>query len=197
MTTNKNDSQFDRTGPKHGKAKHPVVTTAICSKRPQRPTRLAGLRQTAGYTLLEALITMSLLAALAITSVTIINSLTQEGIESAHGRQSRRDIHRLSKFLRNDAAQTSITNTGTLGWPVTLPHDSSQTVYDWSEAENILTRTETVGEQTTRAERFLLPRGSEPQMDTADDLLILQVKLAGGNTSWIIEGALKQGESEQ
>ena len=197
MASNKNLPHVNQGEPQYGTARDPAVTSTVQAKNPHHATRRNGLRQAAGYTLLETLITLSLLTTLAVASVTIINSLTQEGIESAHSRQSRRDIHRIANFLRDDAARTTITNTGTLAWPVTLPHDSSQTVYDWNEADSTLTRTETAGEQTTQTERFLLPKGSEPQMNTADALLTLQVTLTGGNMSWIIEGMMKQGESEQ
>lgn len=197
MATNKNLPHVNQGDPQYGTARDPVVTSTVQPKNPHHATRLDGLRQATGYTLLEILITLSLLTTLAVASVTIINSLTQEGIESAHSRQSRRDIHRIAKFLRDDAARTTITNTGTLAWPVTLPHDSSQTVYDWNEADSTLTRIETADEQTTQTERFLLPKGSEPQMKTTDALLTLQVTLTGGNMSWVIEGMMKQGESEQ
>jgi len=163
----------------------PAARSRCCSSQP------------AGYTLMEMLATLSLLSTLAIASVTIINTLAKDGIESAHGRQSRRDVHRLASSLREDSTRTARLSPGNLNWPVTLTHESSQTVYDWNQPENSLTRTETAGQSPLLSERFLLPTGSKPEMTAGPGRLTLRINLPGENNSWIIEGNLNEGSSEQ
>ncbi|MGI9468584.1 MAG: prepilin-type N-terminal cleavage/methylation domain-containing protein [Rubripirellula sp.] len=163
----------------------PATRSRCCSSQP------------AGYTLIEILATLSLLSTLAIASVTIINTLTKDGIESAHGRQSRRDVHRLASSLREDSTRTASLSPGNLNWPVKLTHESSQTVYDWNQSENSLTRTEIAGQSPVLSERFLLPKGSKPEMAAGAARLTLRISLPGENHSWIIEGNLKDGSSEQ
>jgi hypothetical protein len=183
--------------PKHPDQTGGVSPTCVTRETPSHATRRQCLSRPAGYTLLETLVTLSLLSTLAIGSVAILNSLTKHGIESAHGRQSRRDVHRIANSLREDSTRTSKLITGKLTWPVTLPHETSQTVYDWNESESSLTRIEAVGQETVRSERFLLPKGSTPEMTAANARLTLRVNLPGEDNSWIIEGNLKEGVPEQ
>ncbi|MAI33049.1 MAG: hypothetical protein CBE00_06820 [Planctomycetaceae bacterium TMED240] len=147
----------------------------------------------AGYTLMEIILTLSLLSTLAIASVGIINSLTKEGIDSTRSRQSRRDIQRLASALRTDATRTSNLTAGDLNWPVTLMHEASASVYDWNETEGSLSLTEIVGRKIVRSERFILPMGSKPKMTATATRITLRVDLPSENNSWIIEGNLNDG----
>ena len=173
-----------------------VASACVTRVNPSHATRLRRQSKPAGYTLVETLVTLSLLSTLAIASVGIINSLTKDGIDSARGRQSRRDIQRLASTLRADATRTPNLNPGNLRWPVTLTHKASSTVYDWNESEDSLSLTEIAGQKTVRSERFLLPKGSKPQMTAASTRLTLRVNLPSENNSWIIEGNLKDGDTE-
>jgi type II secretory pathway pseudopilin PulG len=180
---------------------HPVKIGGVASafvtrEHPSHATRLRYRSKPAGYTLVETLVTLSLLSTLAIASVGIINSLTKDGIDSARGRQSRRDIQRLASTLRADSTRTPHLTPGNLRWPVTLTHEASSTVYDWNESEDSLSLTEIAGQKTVRSERFLLPKGSKPQMTAASTRLTLRVNLPSENNSWIIEGNMKDGDME-
>jgi type II secretory pathway pseudopilin PulG len=148
-----------------------------------------------GYTLLETLIALSLLSTLAISSVTIMTTITEDGIALAQARQSRRDAQRIAKSLRQDASKTLRTNIEITTWPVTLHHESSKTIYHWDEAEDILTRTESTEQENLGSERFLLPKGSKPAMSAETNRLTLRIDLAGENNPWVIEGDLKDGDS--
>ncbi|HBV62315.1 MAG TPA: hypothetical protein DEF45_04770 [Rhodopirellula sp.] len=165
--------------------------------RQSHVTQLQSAFRPAGYTLVETLVTLSLLSTLAIASVSIINTLTKDGIESARGRQSRRDIQRLASTLRKDSARTAGLAPGNLDWPVTLTHAASKTIYDWSESEDILSLTETAEQKTVRQERFVLPEGSAPQMTASATRLTLRVNLPNENNSWIIEGNLKDEDVKE
>jgi prepilin-type N-terminal cleavage/methylation domain-containing protein len=179
---------------------HPNQTggaASACLRRgnPSLRTWLRCPSKSSGYTLIETLVTLALLSTLAIASVGIINSLTKEGIDSARDRLSRRDVYRLASVLRADSTRTVNVTLGDLNWPVTLTHESSKTVYDWNESEDSLSLTETAGQKTVRSERFVLPKGSKPQMAAAATRLTLRVNLPSENNSWIIEGNLKQGDT--
>ncbi len=149
-------------------------------------------RSQRGYSMIETLATFSLMSVIAIASVGILNSITHNGIEFTHARQSRRDAQRIADTLRNDASKTINASIPMKQWPVTLEHDKSTTVYDWNSAEYILTRTETAGQNNLRTERFLLPKNSEPRMTIAKSRLTLLIDLPDKHNPWVIEGRLKR-----
>ena len=168
------------------------------SYEPPQVRPLSGTpRRRRGYSLIETLATFSLMSLLAIASVGILNSITQNGIDFAHARQSRRDAQRMADTLRDDAGKTINANIPTKQWPVTLEHDNSTTVYDWNSAENILTRTETAEENKLRTERFLLPRDSEPRMTIDQSRLTLLIDLPDKHNPWVIEGSLTRRGTSQ
>lgn len=179
--------------PSHTRLAGAASSLSFTTTAPYQAKRSCASLKAAGYTLIETMVTLSLLSTLAFASVAILNSLTKDSIESAHDRQSRRDIHRIANSLREDSTRTSSLKAGKLAWPVTLPHEKSQTVYDWNESENSLIRTETAGNSTLRLERFLLPKGSMPEMTAESSRLTFRVNLPGPDNSWIIEGNLKDG----
>ena len=150
-------------------------------------------RRQRGYSLIETLATFSLMSLLAVASVGILNSITENGIDLAHARQSRRDAQRMADTLRDDASRTITASIPAQQWPVTLEHDNSTTVYDWNPADNILTRTETAGQNKIRKERFLLPEDSEPRMTLANSRITLLIALSDKHSPWVIEGNLKRG----
>ncbi len=177
--------------------KNGVCWTRVTHENPSHARWLRYRSRPAGYTLIETLLTLSLLSTLAIASVSIINTLTKDGIDSAHSRQSRRDVQRLANILRTDSNRTPSLTPGNLDWPVTLTHQSSETVYDWNESEDILSLTEIAKQKTVRSERFLLPAGSTPQMSASATRITLRVNLLSGNNSWIIEGNLQTRDTQE
>lgn len=179
------------------KRKHDAYRHCVTCVKQGQAKQLPTSSRPAGYTLIETLVTLSLLSTLAIASVSMINTLAKDGVESARGRQSRRDVQRLAKMLRTDSTRTSGITPGKLDWPVTLTHESSKTVYDWNESDDSLTLTETAEGKPVRYERFLLPEGSAPKMTASATRLTLRVNLRNENNSWIIEGNLKDEEGEE
>lgn len=166
-------------------------------EQPQVRQRSGTRRSQHGYSLIETLAAFSLMSLLAISSLGILNSITQNGIDFAHARQSRRDAQRMADILRDDAAKTINASIPMDQWPVTLQNEKSTTIYDWNQADKTLTRTVTIEENKLRTERFLLPRDSEPRMTIDKSRLTLLIDLPDKHNPWVIEGSLQRGVKSQ
>ncbi len=158
------------------------------------PTRRAAWQ---GYSLIEVLTTLSLLSLLALSTVGIMNAITENSIQSAHAKQSRKDALRMAEIVREDAAKTLSTTVEASGWPVTLEHEKSKTIYDWNELNGTLTRTEIADGSNRSLERFLLPKQSKPRVTISNKRMKLQIDLPNKQTVWVIEARLKNSVRPQ
>ena len=121
------------------------------------------------FTLIETVTMFSLMSVLAISSLSILNAISQNGIELAQSHQTRRDALRLADSVREDAATSSNANPSNDGnainqWSFTFEKGKTTTSYEWMTDINAIRRIERSDGETIRTDRFLLP-GHKTQYD--------------------------------
>lgn len=151
-----------------------------------------------GFTLIETVTMFSLMSVLAISSLSILNAISQNGIELAKSHQTRRDALRLADSVREDAATSSNANPSNDGnainqWSFTFEKGKTTTTYEWMTDINAIRRIERSDGETIRTDRFLLPRDAKPKMTIDQNTITLQVNLPGKGRQWVIEGTLSRG----
>lgn len=151
-----------------------------------------------GFTLIETVTMFTLMSVLAISSLSILNAISQNGIELAQSHQTRRDALRLADSVREDAATSSNANPSNDGnalnqWSFTFEKGKTTTTYEWMTDVNAISRIERSDGETIRTDRFLLPRGAKPKMTIDQNTITLQVNLPGKGRQWVIEGTLSRG----
>ena len=148
--------------------------------------------------MIETVTMFSLMSVLAISSLSILNAISQNGIELAQSQQTRRDALRLADSVREDAATSSNANPSNDGnainqWSFTFEKGKTTTTYEWMTDINAIRRTERSDGETIRTDRFLLPRGAKTKMTIDQNTITLQVNLPGKGRQWVMEGTLSRG----
>jgi prepilin-type N-terminal cleavage/methylation domain-containing protein len=148
-----------------------------------QPRRLAR----GGYTLIEVLATLSILLLIAITAVSMLNTVTALGLSGKQNAQQRVDVGRLAARFRADIYRSDDINLDNENHTIDLSTAGGLVRYRCQFNPTAVTRERVEPTGGKSFERFPLTTRCEPTFSTAGNLVVLRLTPADARIPWVIE----------
>lgn len=140
-----------------------------------------------GITLIEIVSTLALLLALAVTSAGMLSTVTKIGRSGGDARQLRRTVSDLADQFRSDVRSSEKVEISSEPAGIMVRGGEQTIRYAWDSDSSTLRRTESIEDEVTAVEQFVLSEQCDPQFSVTDERVSLSIKT--GDHPWVMEAA--------